>query len=74
MKFFVSFLFVSLFFVLHAKEINDTDLRSLAKNNALKSVPKNYKELLKILDTVENKLTAKKIYMQNSAPSPSLHS
>ncbi len=36
-------------------------LRSLAKNSGLESVPKNYKELLKKLDTVENKLTPQKI-------------
>ena len=56
------FIFLAtLFFLLHAEEIDNTRLRSLAKNNYLKSVPQNYNELLKKLDTVENKLTAKKI-------------
>jgi len=59
MKFFISL--ATLIFLLYAKEIDDVELRSLAKNNALKSVPQNYKKLLKKLDTVKNKLTAKKI-------------
>ena len=61
MKIFISFFIISSLFLLYGDGMNDARLRFLAKKSGLKSVPKNYKELLKIVDISENKLTAQKI-------------
>ncbi len=61
MKFFIPFLLIFLLSLSYGKEMNDTKLRILAKRNGLKSNPKNYGELLKLVDNPENHMTPKKI-------------
>ncbi len=61
MKILISFLLISSSFFLFGEEINNAELRLLATKSGLESVPKNHKELLKKLDTAENKLTNQKI-------------
>lgn len=61
MKTFITFLLISSLFLLYGKGMSSSELRTLAKKSGLESIPRNHKELLKILDTEENKLTAQKI-------------
>ncbi len=41
--------------------MSSSELRSLAKQNDLKSTPKSYNQLLKLFDNSKNYMTAKKI-------------
>jgi cytochrome c peroxidase len=61
MKKLLFFTLISSLFLLYANDINDKDLRILAKENGLKSTPTTYQELKIIAKKANNPLTLQKI-------------
>lgn len=61
MKKLLFFILFSSFFILQAQELNDENLRILAKKNALRSIPVDYQELEERAKKANNPLSAQKI-------------
>ncbi len=61
MKIFLLSLLIPSLFLLYGGGISSSELRSLAKQNNLKSTPKSYSRLLKLFDSSKNRITVKKI-------------
>ncbi len=54
-------IYITLFSVLSARELDSESLRVLARQSGLKSTPKNYDHLRRLVDNPENTMSAKKI-------------